>query len=158
LLPPKTITVCHLLDILGIKRNASEDEIKKAYFKLAKQHHPDVSKERNAKDKFAEINEYIAFNRAYETLSDSSKRKMYDSYGMSADEQFQQQQAYGGFNGGNPFGGQGFEGFEGFSSSEMPHGFGFSDFFKDFEDILSGKAGGRRRNEPAPKGRDIHVY
>ena len=57
---------------LNIDRNASQDDIKKAYFKLAKQYHPDVNKSPEAKEKFATINE------AYETLGDDSKRKIYD--------------------------------------------------------------------------------
>ena len=66
---------------LGVNKGASKDEIKKAYFKLAKQYHPDVNKEAAAKEKFATINE------AYETLGDEQKRKIYDQTGMSGDEQ-----------------------------------------------------------------------
>jgi curved DNA-binding protein len=61
--------------ILGVERNASEDEIKKAYRKLARKYHPDVSKETNAKEKFQEVSE------AYETLRDKEKRAAYDSLG-----------------------------------------------------------------------------
>jgi curved DNA-binding protein len=61
--------------ILGVERNASEDEIKKAYRKLARKYHPDVSKEANAKEKFQEVSE------AYETLRDKEKRAAYDSLG-----------------------------------------------------------------------------
>jgi DnaJ-class molecular chaperone len=66
---------------LNISRGASQDEIKKAYFKLAKEYHPDVNKDPGAKEKFATINE------AYETLGDEGKRKVYDQTGMNADEQ-----------------------------------------------------------------------
>src|SRR5262245_27196293 len=61
--------------ILGVQRGASEDEIKKAYRKLARKYHPDVSKEANAKEKFQELSE------AYETLRDKEKRAAYDSLG-----------------------------------------------------------------------------
>jgi curved DNA-binding protein len=61
--------------ILGVERNASEDEIKKAYRKLARKYHPDVSKEPNAKERFQEVSE------AYETLRDKEKRAAYDSLG-----------------------------------------------------------------------------
>jgi curved DNA-binding protein len=61
--------------ILGVARGASDDEIKKAYRKLARKYHPDVSKEPNAKEKFQEVSE------AYETLRDKEKRAAYDSLG-----------------------------------------------------------------------------
>src|SRR3954465_9850424 len=61
--------------VLGVERAASEDEIKKAYRKLARKYHPDVSKEANAKEKFQEVSE------AYETLRDEEKRAAYDSLG-----------------------------------------------------------------------------
>jgi curved DNA-binding protein len=61
--------------ILGLQRGASEDEVKKAYRKLARKYHPDVSKEANAKERFQEVSE------AYETLRDKEKRAAYDSLG-----------------------------------------------------------------------------
>jgi len=61
--------------ILGVGRSAGDDEIKKAYRKLARKYHPDVSKEANAKEKFQEVSE------AYETLRDKEKRAAYDSLG-----------------------------------------------------------------------------
>lgn len=61
--------------VLGVERSAGEDEIKKAYRKLARKYHPDVSKETNAKEKFQEVSE------AYETLRDKEKRAAYDSLG-----------------------------------------------------------------------------
>ena len=61
--------------ILGVERGASDEEIKKAYRKLARKYHPDVSKEANAKEKFQEVSE------AYETLRDKEKRAAYDSLG-----------------------------------------------------------------------------
>jgi curved DNA-binding protein len=61
--------------VLGVERGAGEDDIKKAYRKLARKYHPDVSKEANAKEKFQEVSE------AYETLRDKEKRAAYDSLG-----------------------------------------------------------------------------
>src|SRR6185503_2594538 len=61
--------------ILGVERSASDEEIKKAYRKLARKYHPDVSKEQNAKEKFQDVSE------AYETLRDKEKRAAYDSLG-----------------------------------------------------------------------------
>lgn len=61
--------------ILGVERSASDDDIKKAYRKLARKYHPDVSKEPDAKEKFQEVSE------AYETLRDKEKRAAYDSLG-----------------------------------------------------------------------------
>lgn len=63
---------------LGVAKNASDDEIKKAFKKLARKHHPDVSKEAGAEEKFKEINE------AYTVLSDPEKRRFYDQYGVDA--------------------------------------------------------------------------
>ncbi len=62
-------------ETLGVGRNASDDEIKAAFRKLARQYHPDVSKEENAEEKFKEINE------AYGVLSDAEKRARYDRFG-----------------------------------------------------------------------------
>ncbi len=65
--------------ILGVPKNSSEDDIKKAYRKLAKEHHPDRNKgNKQAESKFKEINE------AYEVLGDTEKRKIYDQYGADA--------------------------------------------------------------------------
>ncbi len=62
-------------EVLGVQRNATTDEIKKAFRRLARQYHPDVNKEDGAEAKFKEINE------AYEVLSDDQKRAMYDRFG-----------------------------------------------------------------------------
>ena len=69
-------------DVLGVSRSAGEDEIKKAYRKLAKKYHPDANPgDKTAEDKFKEVNE------AYEVLSDSQKRAQYDQFGHAAFEQ-----------------------------------------------------------------------
>src|SRR6266545_357832 len=65
-------------EVLGIPRDAGQDDIKKAFRKLARQFHPDVNKEPAAEAKFKEINE------AYEILSDDQKRAAYDRYGHAA--------------------------------------------------------------------------
>ena len=73
-------------DRLGLSKDASQDEIKRAYRKLSKKYHPDINKEPGAEEKYKEILE------AYETLSDAQKRAAYDQYGP---------------DGANGFGGQG---------------------------------------------------
>lgn len=78
-------------EVLGISKDASKDEIKKAYRKLSKQFHPDINKEADANDKFKEISE------ANETLSDDQKRAQYDQFGHTDPNQ--------GFGGGGGFGG-----------------------------------------------------
>lgn len=98
-------------EVLGLSKNASDDEIKKAYRKLAKKYHPDINKEKDAEEKFKEINE------AYEVLSDSQKKQIYDNYGFDGLE-------------GN-MGGSGFGGFSGFSGG-----------FEDLGDIFSSFMGG----------------
>ena len=92
-------------DVLGVKKDATPEEIKKAYRALAKKYHPDVSSEDNAEEKFKEVQE------AYDTLGDQEKRSQYDQFGHNG--------PFG--QGGQGFGG-GFEGFGGFSDI-------FSSFF-----------------------------
>lgn len=94
-------------EVLGVSKDASKDEIKKAYRKLSKKYHPDINKEEGADEKFKEISE------AYEVLSDDNKRANYDQFGHSG--------AQGGF-GSQGFGGQDFSGFGG----------GFEDIFSSF--------------------------
>jgi molecular chaperone DnaJ len=85
-------------DILGVSKNASSAEIKKAYRKLALQYHPDRNKSADATEKFKEINE------AYEILSDAKKKEAYDQFGHAAfDPRYG---GAGGFGGAGPFGGE----------------------------------------------------
>jgi len=81
-------------EVLGVNKNASDDEIKSAFRRLAKKYHPDVSKEPNASEKFKEAQE------AYAVLSDKNKRSQYDQFGHNA---FNNNGA-GGFSGGFDFG------------------------------------------------------
>ena len=110
-----------LYKILGVSQNASEGEIKKAYFDLAKKYHPDVNKAANAKEKFSEA------SAAYETLGDAEKRRRYDQTGMTGDEA--EQSGFGGF-GFNPFGSWGGE------SSGFGEEINFDDFFNNLFDRM----------------------
>ena len=68
-------------EVLGIQKGASEDEIKKAYKKLARKYHPDMNPgDKEAEEKFKEVGE------AYEVLSDDTKRSRYDQYGFAGVE------------------------------------------------------------------------
>lgn len=105
-------------DILGIPRGASDEEIKRAYRKLAHQHHPDKG---GSKEKFQEINE------AYQVLGDKNKRTQYDQFGSVGNS--------GGFDGGNPFGGNPFGGFGG-QGGGVKFDFGGGGFGSIFEDLF----------------------
>src|SRR6056297_2361662 len=100
-------------EILGVSKDATQDDIKKAYRKLIKKWHPDLHKEnkKDAEVKFKEISE------AYEVLSDTEKRAMYDRYGFVGDQVPPQYRTSQGSAGGSPFddffgGSGGFGGFE----------------------------------------------
>lgn len=121
--------------ILGVNKNASQDEIKKAFRKLAHQYHPD--KEGGDSAKFKEASE------AYAVLSDEKKRANYDQFG-TADFGGGQ----GGFQGGQGFGGFDFSGFQG--------GFGGEEGF-DLGDLFGGIFGGGGRKSRSRKGADIAV-
>ncbi len=80
-------------EILGVSKTASKDEIKSAYKKLAKQYHPDVSKEINANEKFKEVSE------AYAVLSDDNKKTTYDQFGHDGfDQRYSQEDIFRGFD------------------------------------------------------------
>ncbi len=133
-----------LYETLGVSKNASADEIKKAYRRLARQYHPDINKEKGAEEKFKEI------NAAYEILSDEKKRAQYDQYG---DSMFGGQSFHdfsrnaggvnlddilkdlfgGGFGGGSSRGSR----FNGFSSRGFDTGFGgFGGFAEDLDSTI----------------------
>lgn len=116
-------------EILGVAKNASGDEIKKAYRKLAMQFHPDKNPgNKEAEAKFKEATE------AYENLKDDQKRAAYDRFGHQAANQ-----------GGGYGGGQGFDGFD------------FSDIFSNFSDIFGDMGGGQRgkKRSAAQSGSDV---
>ena len=121
--------------VLGVDRSAKQDEIKKAYRKLAVKYHPDKNPgDKAAEEKFKEISE------AYQVLGNEESRKKYDELGANWKQ-------YENMN----YGGQGFQGFEGFQGFG---GSGFSDFFDMFfGDINFG--GGRRSRARAMKGQDL---
>ena len=147
--------------VLGIDRTATQDDIRKAYRRLAKRYHPDTNaQDPRAQERFQEINEANA------VLSDPEKRKKYDEYGehwAHAEEYEAQRRQYeeqygksrgGGFEEftGKGFGGFDFGGFGDFTRSAGNAG-GFSDFFEQ----LFG--GARRRSSRGPaRGQDIHSH
>jgi len=114
---------------LGVDKNATQDEIKKAYRKLSKKYHPDLNHEAGAEEKYKEVQE------AFETLGEEQKRAQYDQFGPA------------GANGG--FGGQG--GFGGYQQGQQG---GFGDF-SDLGDIFSQMFGGGFDPNRPRKGQDL---
>ena len=127
-------------DVLGVNKNATEDDIKRAYRKLARKYHPDLNKDnpKAAEEKFKEVNE------AYHVLSDADKRAQYDQLGHDAFTQ-----AASGGAGAGGFGGFGQGGFGGFGGQGGFGGFDMGDIF----DMFTG--GSRRRSNGPEQGADL---
>lgn len=146
--------------ILGVSKTASQDEIRTAYRKLARKHHPDLNQnDKEANKKFQQVNE------ANEVLSDPEKRKKYDQYGKDwqhADAYEQARQSSGGrrgrkqgggaAGGGAAGGGDPFAGFGGGFSNEG----GFSDFFESLFGGGGGRSGGGR-SAYSGQGQDLRA-
>jgi molecular chaperone DnaJ len=121
-----------LYKVLGVDKKASQDEIKKAYRKLARKYHPDTNKDAGAEERFKEI------SQAHDVLGDPEKRKQYDTARSNP------------FAGGNPFGGGGAGG--GFDTG------GFGDILSDLFGRASGRGGGGTSSQPRPeRGRDLEA-
>lgn len=137
--------------ILGLSKNATDDDIKKAYRKLARKYHPDLNPgNAEAQKTFQQINE------ANEVLSDPEKRKKYDQYGENWKhaDQFEQARRQGGGGAGQGYGGQGgFEGFGGGFEGFENGGSGFSDFFEN----LFGRSRTGRSSNARYKGEDVNA-
>jgi molecular chaperone DnaJ len=149
-------------EVLGVSKNATEAEIKKAYFTLAKKYHPDMSKEPDAQKKFGEV------ATAYECLGNAEKRKQYDQLGQNA-EQFEQA-GYGPGEGFNPedllrqmFGGMGMGGMGSMGSMGGMGGMGGPRGFAGFDFDFGGMGTGRQQQHQHPqqqhsrKGNDIQI-
>ncbi|MCK4918960.1 MAG: molecular chaperone DnaJ [Candidatus Pacebacteria bacterium] len=127
-------------NILGVSKDASDDEIKKAFRKAAHKHHPD--KKSGDEAKFKEINE------AYQVLSDKQKRGQYDQFGSSFDQAGAGGQGFGGFDFSGFQGGQ-----NGFNFEFGGDGGGFGDIFGD----IFGGGRGQGQNQNQGKGNDVSV-
>lgn len=130
-------------EVLGVDKNATDEELKKAYRKMAKKYHPDANPDNKVESekKFKEVNE------AYETLSDAQKRKMYDQFGPDGPQGFGG--AGGPFGGGYSYTSSGFDGFGDFGDL----GDIFSSFFGGG---FGGKTSSRKSNGPR-KGSDLNL-
>ncbi|THV06081.1 hypothetical protein K435DRAFT_744390 [Dendrothele bispora CBS 962.96] len=136
-------------EILGVKKDASPAEIKKVYFSLARKYHPDTNPDKNAQEKFVEIQE------AYDILKDEKKRAAYDQYGSASQQPGFDPNAFsGGFGGGFP-GAGGFGNFQDFASAFGGGGGGGGRSSDLFEQLFSGAFGGAGRSRAPSRGADI---
>ncbi|KAI0067749.1 DnaJ protein [Artomyces pyxidatus] len=129
--------------VLGVKKDATAAEIKKTYFSLARKYHPDTNPDKNAQEKFVEIQE------AYDTLKDDKKRAAYDQYGAASQQPGFDPNAFAR----NPFGGGGFQDFSSaFGGGQQ------SDLFEQIFGAFGGR--GRSRGSPYPQnvpGADVEA-
>ena len=140
-------------NILGVNKDAKADEIKKAYRRLARKHHPDVNpNDKIAEDKFKEVQE------AYDVLSDEKKRKVFDRFGYYADNLDVNSPYAGGAAAGGAAQGFDFSGFD-FSQGQAT-GASRSSFRDIFSDLFSDAGRPAQPEPPRPmpkKGRDIEI-
>jgi curved DNA-binding protein len=136
----KTMKYKDYYKILGVARDAKPEDIKKAYRRLARKYHPDVSKEAGAEESFKEVNE------ANEVLSDPEKRSAYDQLGSyQPGQDFRPPPGWAGRGGGGSAGGD-------FSGAD------FSDFFSQmFGGGMGGGMGGSSRRRAPPRGQDLEA-
>ncbi len=144
-------------EILGVKKDAKADEIKKAYRKLARKFHPDVNpNDKTAEDKFKQIQE------ANDVLSDEKKRKVFDRFGYYADN-LDVNSPYGAASSGGAAGGASNFDFSGFNFEPGGSGTSSSSFRDIFSDLFGGGAAANARREPEipraepQKGKDIEI-
>ncbi len=127
-------------ETLGVERKASSDDIRKAYRKLARKHHPDLNPgDQSSEDRFKNVQE------AYDILSDSKKRQMYDQFGFYSDAGF-------------PGAGPGPQGGPGPQPGMDFNGFDFSDYFGGAGAPGGGGGAGRRRQDQASGGRFQDIF
>src|SRR5258705_3945619 len=130
--------------VLGLDKNATQEDIKKAYRKLARKLHPDLNpNDKTAHQKFQQVNE------ANEVLSDPEKRKKYDQYGKDWQhaEQFEQQRQQAGSRSQRGFGGGQHFSYEG----------GDADFSDFFESLFGGGGGRQRTSQTKFRGQDLNA-